>query len=756
MTTRFQTRWPLALAGLASLLAFAPPAAGASPSPTPTPAPALASAMKDPLIALRERVTVVGSPEGLFEIPGAAQEISGAMLDRRQQGFDDIHRLLRPIPGVVIQEEEGFGHRPNIGMRGSGTDRSAKITLMEDGVLIAPAPYSAPAAYYFPLAGRMEGIEVRKGSSQVKYGPNTVGGALNLISTSVPSAFRVRARIEGGQAGSGKLHANIGDSGDRFGWLFETYQGLSKGFKQLDGGGDTGFRLQDYMGKARVSSARGSRRFQLLELKLGATEDDSDETYLGLSDGDFKVTPKRRYAASQLDSFESSHRQVQLRHFLSASRFDVTTTIWRNDFKRSWYKLESVQGANLGNVLANPSAFPVQFATLRGVDSAANALIIRNNNRIYFSHGAETVLAVRATFGATHNSFEAGLRYVEDEEDRFQQDDAYAMTGGLMNLTRAGAPGSQTNQVVGASAWAFFMQDRLTAGRLTLVPGFRVESIDLRREDFLRTDPARATPPTILDDNVSVFVPGLGASLRLSESLHAIGGVHKGFAPPGPGANVATRAEESINYEAGLRARSGSLRAELIGFFNNYENLLGRDTLATGGTGSGDQFNGGEVRVHGLEAAMSANLQGLLGAKVSVPLSVTYTFTRGRFKNAFQSQYGPWGAVAAKDEVPYLPAHQLFASIGVSTPKWLADLSANYVAATRTRAGQGALDPATSTERALVLDALGEYVIDQRLRVYASVQNVANRSYIVARQPAGARPGLPRMFTVGLKLGIGN
>ena len=55
--------------------------------------------------------------------------------------------------------------------------------------MMAPAPYSSPAAYYLPTVGRMNSVEILKGSSQIKSGPLTTGGSINFISTPIPEKF---------------------------------------------------------------------------------------------------------------------------------------------------------------------------------------------------------------------------------------------------------------------------------------------------------------------------------------------------------------------------------------------------------------------------------------------------------------------------------------------------------------------------------------------------------------------------------------
>jgi Fe(3+) dicitrate transport protein len=715
-------------------------------------APALAAAAPDDRTASFERMTVVGSRAAAQETTGAANFVSLEDIEVFQH--TDVMRVLRQVPGVYVVEEEGYGLRPNIGLRGSGTDRTARIALMEDGVLIAPAPYAAAAGYYVPTMARMQAIEVRKGSAAIRSGPRTTGGAINLISTPIPDApLSGRGRFLLGEDRTLLGHAYAGGQGEQLGFLLEGVRQQTDGFKKLDGGGDTGYRLDDHRGKLSYRTGGDAALYQELQLKIGRTDQKSDETYVGLTAEDFHSDPYRRYRGSQLDEFVGKHDQLELRHYAALTgSLDLTTVAYRNEFERNWYKATSVGGVAIGRLLDEPAAFAEQLAWLKGADSPDDSIMLRNNERSYVSEGVQTILGWTPGWsGPAEHTFELSVRYHQDEEDRLQDDDFYRMRGGQLELTSDRPPGSQSNRVGSASAWSAYLQDEIQIGRWTLTPGLRFESIDLDRRDYSASDPARTLGATgVHKSTVTEWIPGLGLLYQLNPAVNLLASAHKGFNPPDPGSNASS--ERSVNYEAGLRYSSERVSAEAIAFFNDYENLVGSCTLSSGGgCVVGDQFDGGEVDMYGLEVSAGGELA---AGALRVPLRGSYTYSKAEFQNGFASGFEEWGTVEAGDSLPYLPRHQVQMGIGLAAHRWRTDLSATFVDEMRIVAGTGSPGRSQRVDRHWIVDlALGFDVTDQ-IELFARIENLLDEDYLAARRPDGLRPGRPQTALIGFTIGF--
>jgi Fe(3+) dicitrate transport protein len=709
------------------------------------------------LIEMSEVLLVTGGAAAVESVPGSGHFIGKLELERLASS--DIHRVLQQVEGVNVQEEDGLGLRPNIGMRGTGVNRSEKITLLEDGVLIAPAPYAAPAAYYFPTSERMEAVEVRKGSSAISQGPYTTGGVLNLVSTSIPVALGGRGKLVVGSHGTSRAHAILGDSRERFGWLLEGYRLDSDGFKQLDGGGSTGVGLTDLHGKVRWQGSGDGGVYQTLELKVGKTDQLGEETYLGLTEADFARTPLRRYAASQEDFIDSEHDQLQIRYQATpATNLLVTATAYRNGFFRNWHKLQSVDGLGLGAVLDSPGGYPEQAALLAGAaENLDGGLAIRNNRRQYTSEGVEARVFLDVGGSRIEHEIEVGLRLHRDEEDRFQEEDLWNMVGGRMELFGLGVPGSQSNRISSAEAVALFVSDTVRIGSLTVTPGIRVERIDFEKLDYGKTDPLRiGTQARHSFNEANVVLPGIGLSYQLTESWNVIGGIHRGFSAPGPGQDPEVDAEESLNHELGFNFRSTTgempLGARVVGFFNDYDNLIGRDSLSTGGEGSARTFNGGEVSVLGLEAALDADLGSRFPALDSVPVRLGYTWTRAEFGSTFETSFSEWSPIVNDGDVlPNIPSQRASLSVGVAGKSWDTFVAASYTGEMRTRSGNGPNQTGEGIESHVVIDLSARLDLSRHLTALLQVRNLFDETYLASRRPAGLRPGLPQTVLVGLK-----
>ena len=75
-----------------------------------------------------EEIVVIGSTEDVSSVPGSGIALNIEQLER----YDhiDLHQIMSVVPGVYTREEDGFGLRPNIGIRGAAAERSQKITIM--------------------------------------------------------------------------------------------------------------------------------------------------------------------------------------------------------------------------------------------------------------------------------------------------------------------------------------------------------------------------------------------------------------------------------------------------------------------------------------------------------------------------------------------------------------------------------------------------------------------------------------------------
>lgn len=703
-------------------------------------------------------IALAGGATDASEVPGSMQRLSSKTL--RKMSYADPIRTLHALAGVNVVAEDGFGLRPNVGMRGSGTERSSRITLMEDGVLMAPAPYAAPSAYYFPTIARMEGVEVRKGGSQIAFGPQTVGGALNLVSSTIPDEdVAGRVRFETGSFRNQQMHALVGGTQGQWGYSLEFMQLSSDGFKALDTGEDTGFDKTDVVAKLQWTSTSGKHK---LRWKGAQSGESSRETYLGLAAQDFASNPFRRYAASAKDLMLTDHAHVIVGHeFKPTSRWSMTTEVYQTWFARNWYKLDRVVDSTgtkmaLGDILTD-EGMSEALGWLQGESTAPGAgLDVKANNRQYGARGIQH--RGRWSFGGgQQHRLTYGVRAHEDFMDRYQWRDRYAMVDGQMALVLAGDSGSAGNRIESARALAGHVRAAFHVGAWTFTPGVRHERMTLSRHDF-GDDLARLGDGTQRSNDISVWLPGLGAHVDLIPNVWtAFVGVHRGFVPPGSAPD--TQPEFSNQLEVGSRLSSRMLSGQITLFHSEHQNLLGADLTANGGTGSGDLFNGGSSRAQGIEVEAVGDVLELTGASAffaddqhHFPVRVSYTYTQAVFTQAFESEFDPWGVVEEGDALPYLAPHQFSVAASWESPQWSYDLNLRSMSAMRTSASQGALNPAQSTDAMAVLDAGIRFQAHGHLEWFAGVTNVFNNTYVVAHRPYGLRPGMPRAFRAGATL----
>jgi Fe(3+) dicitrate transport protein len=702
-------------------------------------------------------LTVVGSKDRVLDLVGSAVYLDEE--DFKQQNYTNINRILAKVPGVYVREEDGYGNFPNLSIRGSLGTRSEKTTMMEDGILMNPAPYSAPAAYYSPNAGRMSAIEILKGSSQVLYGPHTTGGVINYLSTPVPDQQSFYGKFTYGSDNTLMGHAHYGDTvqtenNGTFGYLLEMYYQRSDGFRSIQGHGgqNTGFERIEPMLKMFWEPDTALK--QRIEFKYGYTEFDANETYLGLSEEDVRKNPHDRYVATRFDNIDTFHHRTYLKYLAEPTadlRFEAAG--YYNRFNRNWYKLNKVNGSSLHSALLDSAL----VESLQGMH-AGDILDVKANNRDYRSYGAQFAGTYDFTVGEVDNSLTTGLRLHKDFVRRYQWVDKYTSNGmGDFGQSGSGVHGDDSNRRQETLATSVFIEDEIKTGKLTLRPGLRFEHMNFDYTDY-KSDISRS-------DNLTVWAGGMGGNYELSETDRLFGGIYRGISTPSPKGytdpNPAkqTDAETSISYELGWRRHDidRSVGFELVGFYTDFDNLL----APAAGAGVGDPANGGKAKVYGVEAQVTYDPATANGQTYRAPMYISATWTHATLQENLAADPGNvytdfQGGDETGNRIPYIPEWKIAAGVGLDFGQWGTHLDATWTSEMYGTGGNHDAPISSSREgkidEAVLVDLSAWYQINDQWRVIGGVYNIFDEINIVSRLPEGPRTGRGRNLYAGFEV----
>lgn len=673
---------------------------------------------------------IAGSHERLRRFPGSVDIVERDTLQK--SGVMTTSEALRKVAGLHVRDEEGFGLRPNIGIRGLNPTRATKVLLLEDGIPLTYAPYGDNASYYHPPIDRFERLEVLKGGAQIAYGPQTVGGAVNYLTPRPPAQPTGALTLTGGNRDYFNGHGSYGATWGRTGFLLDYMR------KQGDGSRENlNHKLNDLNGKV----VQGVGTSQTLTFRGNYYSEDSNVTYSGLRQDEYLANPRSNPFRN--DFFYADRYGASATHAIAmGGNAAMTTNVYWSSFRRHWWR----QSSN-SNERPNDASDPL----CGGMANLSTTCGNQGRLREYYAWGVEPRLTVHhRTFGVASET-DFGVRAHYENQDRLQQngDTATARSGVLVESN------VRTN-----AAYATFAQNRFLFGGWTVTPGVRVEHVQYARTNRLGNAGAGVTG----DTQLTRMIPGLGVSHTTGEQVTLFAGVHRGFAPPrtediisNAGGVVDLDPELSWNYEAGIRStlRPG-VSVDTTVFRMDYENQVVPASLA-GGVGA-TLTNGGETLHQGFELRAQIDSAPITGSAHDVYLRIAYTylpiaeFTGSRFSNI--SGFG--GVSVSGNRLPYAP--EQMAVVGVGYSHSALDMRLEAVRTSDQFADDlNTVVPTADGQRGLipgytVWNAAVNYTV-ARTTLFVTVKNLLDELFIVDRT-RGILPGSPRLVQAGVRLGF--
>jgi len=680
----------------------------------------MAAAMAAPVIAETKQlplIDVVGQgQDAVAKQPGSVVIVTKEDIESLQPlSTEDV---LRTVPGINIKKEEESGVVANIGMRGLDAS-SYKTLILEDGVPVAPGLFVGNQRYYNPRIQRMEGIEVLKGASSLRYGPSTIGGVINYKTKTPEDGVSVTGRVGSWGYKEGTIEAGGSNpSGDAFAGIVYTKV-------ESDGFMDKGFKMNDLMVKAGMAIGED----QMVGVKFTHYDNEANISYRGLFKDAYDAGAK--YNPAPDDYFLTERNSFDINHEWDInSNMKLKTLAYWSQMSRDYWRFRLGNQDSFGST---PSVSDGNGGTKWNYNDT-----ISGNNRAFERKGVESRLNVTHNLFGVHNSTEVGVR-VMAEEMRDQ-----AVTGTRAN-PRSGSLGG--DRLDTAKSYALFAENRFDLNdRLSITAGLRVESYEQERDDLKDNTKDRKTSNT-------EYSPGIGATYQLNPVVQLYGSIYSAFSPPLNSQSLVSdevldlEAEKSINIELGVRGNTGKFGYEVTVFQMDFSNQI------TPGIQNSTNANAGKTLHQGLEAALGYNF----GQGLTLDANVTYIPTSEYVGDRYTWSGTPsTRTLSSKDgnRLPYSPELVANAALGYKTGGLRTALAWNYVGE---QYSHGSNDKAFSADGSKGLmpsystfDLTANYSVNKQLNVFGAVKNLTDERYIGGLRQ-GIYVGPERSFELGAK-----
>ena len=647
-------------------------------------------------------INVIDRQEGgASSIPGAIDIISPEEMEMIQPA--SLQDALKIVPGVNARDEEGYGAIPNIGIRGLSPNRSTKVLILEDGAPIQPSLFLSNASYYSPPVERISSIEVLKGATGLRYGPNTIGGVINYQSKTPLKDGIVKGKL--GSHGYRLLELEAGTSSEQksMGGGINLITSEANGFR------NNGYRMNDILVKGGMAIGQS----QWLGLKLTRYENEINTSYVGLRPDEFIHTPTKNPAPD--DQFLSNRTSFDINHELEIdTSTKLKTLMYWSQLERNFWRRDVASKTRQGTSF---------------VDCGGTAYCVTGRNRNFDMLGIDSRLFTNYQAFGIQNESEIGVRlHSETMSNKTERSNAgpRARTGVIT--------GNENND---AKAVALYLQNRfLFTDQFAVTPGVRVESYRQNRKNEMNGVQGQA--------NNTELVPGIGATWQLAPELQLYSSFYKGFAPAmisaaisGDGVDQKLDAERSMNIEFGFRGQAQKWTYEGAAFRMDFSNQIVNQALS----GGISKTNGGQSLHQGAEGALGYAIT----SAWSVLANATY-IPVAEFKGG---ALGPIG-----NRIPYTP--KLTGNLGLNYSKDglksflnAYHVSSQYADSVNTveesNDGTKGLIPSFTTLNWSIV-----YSPQKDLKLFGIVRNLFDKKFISGRSPDGIFPGAERNFEIGL------